>query len=69
MRHRGRVTRHAQVAAGVHCLLARPQHRGTPGTSNARALQDLTSELPAGVSLKQGQVLVVKPGTVVLQAS
>jgi SecD/SecF fusion protein len=60
--------KHTPVNVGVHCLLGGPNSE-KPGTSNAQALQDLTSELPAGVKLSQGQVLVVKQGTVVLQAS
>ncbi|HEY5189575.1 MAG TPA: protein translocase subunit SecD, partial [Solirubrobacteraceae bacterium] len=60
--------KHSPVAVGVHCLLAGPNSE-KPGTSSAQAVQDLTSELPAGVSYSQGQMLEVKQGTVVLQAS
>jgi SecD/SecF fusion protein len=48
-----------EAASGEHCLVAGPDD----------TLQDLTSGLPPGVtSVSQGQTLVVKPGTVVLQA-
>ncbi|MGB9184858.1 MAG: hypothetical protein WCB67_12400, partial [Solirubrobacteraceae bacterium] len=61
--------KHAQVAVGVHCLLAGPVTEN-PGTSAAQAQQDLiASPLPMGVKLSDGQTLVVKRGTVVLQAS
>jgi SecD/SecF fusion protein len=43
---------------GAHCLLSGPD----------LSLQDLITGLPAGVTQSQGQVLVVKPGTVVVQA-
>jgi SecD/SecF fusion protein len=53
-----------QAAINQHCLL------GGPDTSANRslALANLTSGLPPGVGLSQGQLLVVKPGTAVLQA-
>jgi SecD/SecF fusion protein len=61
--------KHAQVAVGVHCLLAGPVNE-KPGTSAAQAQQDLiASPLPTGVKLSDGQTLEVKQGTVVLQAS
>ncbi|MGI9185863.1 MAG: protein translocase subunit SecD [Solirubrobacteraceae bacterium] len=60
--------RHAQVAAGVHCLLAGPVNE-KPGVGTAQAQQDLTAALPAGVKLGDGQTLEIKEGTVVLQAS
>src|SRR5256714_14108919 len=44
---------------GAHCLLSGPDE----------SKQDLLTGLPAGVSASQGQVLVVPPGTVVLQAA
>jgi SecD/SecF fusion protein len=53
---------------GDHCLLAGPDNE-TPATSRAQALQNLAAGLPPGVSLSQGQVLVVPQGTVVLQAA
>jgi SecD/SecF fusion protein len=43
----------------AHCLLSGPDD----------TQQDLRSGLPAGVSASQGQMLVVPPGTVVLQAA
>jgi SecD/SecF fusion protein len=54
-----------QAAINQHCLL------GGPDTSAIRslALANLRSGLPPGVtSVSQGQLLVIKPGTVVLQA-
>ena len=50
---------------GVNCLLSGPDDE----TSPQQAIQDLTSGLPAGVSFSQGQLLVIKPGTIVVQAS
>jgi SecD/SecF fusion protein len=48
-----------EAASGEHCLVAGPDD----------TLDDLTSGLPPGVTgVSQGQTLVVKPGTVVLQA-
>jgi SecD/SecF fusion protein len=44
---------------GVHCLLSGPDDNRS----------DLLSGLPAGVSVSEGQELVVPPGTVVLQAA
>ena len=44
---------------GVHCLLSGPDDNR----------QDLLSGLPNGVSESQGQLIVVPPGTVVLQAA
>jgi SecD/SecF fusion protein len=44
---------------GAHCLLSGPDE----------SKQNLLTGLPAGVSASQGQVLVVPPGTVVLQAA
>jgi SecD/SecF fusion protein len=46
-------------APGVHCLLAGPDTSKT----------DLLSALPNGVSAAEGQMLVVQPGTVVIQAA
>jgi SecD/SecF fusion protein len=53
-----------EAATGEHCLLAGPDS----GSSQQTALLNLKSGLAAGVSLSDGQVLIVKPGTVVLQA-
>jgi SecD/SecF fusion protein len=47
-----------EAATGEHCLLAGPDE----------TTSDLQSGLPPGTSVSQGQMLVVKPGTVVLQA-
>lgn len=44
--------------AGVHCLLSGPDS----------TRQDLLSGLPSGVSVSQGQLLIVSAGTVVVQA-
>ncbi|MGI8428263.1 MAG: protein translocase subunit SecD [Solirubrobacteraceae bacterium] len=51
-----------KAVPGSHCLLSGPD-RGD------QAKQDLLSGLPAGVSASEGQMLVVKQGTVVLQAA
>jgi SecD/SecF fusion protein len=48
-----------EAASGQHCLLAGPD------TSSDNLKQDLP---PGGASISQGQVLVIQPGTVVLQA-
>jgi SecD/SecF fusion protein len=48
-----------EAASGQHCLLAGPD------TSSYNLKQGLSS---VGTSLSQGQVLVIQPGTVVLQA-
>jgi hypothetical protein len=48
----------APAAAGEHCLLAGP----------ADTRLDLEQGLPSRVTMSQGQLLVVKPGTVVLEA-
>src|SRR3984957_19692117 len=53
-----------EAATGEHCLLSGPDS----ASSRQTALLNLKSGLPAGVSLSDGQMLVVKPGTVVLQA-
>jgi SecD/SecF fusion protein len=53
---------------GDHCLLAGPDNE-TYSVSRQTAIQNLASQLPAGVSASQGQVLVVPQGTVVLQAA
>jgi SecD/SecF fusion protein len=53
---------------GVHCVLSSPTDE-VPGTRAAVVHQDLVNSLPAGVKLSQAQVLVVKPGTVVLEGS
>jgi SecD/SecF fusion protein len=53
-----------EAATGQHCLIAGPDS----GSTQQIGLDNLKSGLPAGVSLSDGQVLVVKPGTVVLQA-
>jgi SecD/SecF fusion protein len=52
------------AATGQHCLIAGPDY----GSSRQAGLYNLENGLPAGLSLSDGQVLVVKPGTVVLQA-
>jgi SecD/SecF fusion protein len=50
---------------GAHCLLSGPDDE-----QNAQlGTQDLVSGLPAGVTASEGQVLVIPPGTIVLQAS
>jgi SecD/SecF fusion protein len=59
---------HTTLTAGVHCLLAGPDTE-TGTVTQAQAIQNLSSQLPAGVSASEGQVLVVPQGTVVLQAS
>ncbi len=51
-----------------HCLLAGPDNE-TYTTTHAQAVQNLTVQLPPGVSASEGQVLVVQQGTVVLQAA
>jgi SecD/SecF fusion protein len=56
------------MVQGNHCLLVGPDNE-TPTATRAKALQDLAAGLPPGVSLSQGQVLVVPQGTVVLQAA
>src|SRR6202041_2846734 len=47
------------AAAGQHCLLSGPDDN----------TQDLISGLPTGGSASEGQTLIVKRGTVVLQAA
>jgi SecD/SecF fusion protein len=59
---------HTTPAAGQHCLLAGPDNE-TYSVSQQQALQNLASQLPAGVHLSDGQLLVVQQGTVVLQAA
>ncbi len=54
--------------ADQRCLLAGPDDE-TYSVSHSQALADLASSLPRGVSVSQGQVLVVPQGTVVLQAA
>ncbi len=57
--------------AGAHCLLAGPLDPG-PYASRASAIQQLYSGIPANVAKiykKQGQLLVIPQGTVVLQAT
>ncbi len=61
--------RHSAVAAGVHCLLSQPPVSEIPGTPAAQVQQDLSSSLPPGVRLSDGQTLEVKRGTVLLQAA
>ncbi|HWE09896.1 MAG TPA: protein translocase subunit SecD [Solirubrobacteraceae bacterium] len=56
------------LVQGTRCLLAGPDNE-TPTATRAQALQDLAAGLPPGVSMSQGQVLVVPQGTVVLQAA
>ena len=56
------------VQAGTHCLLAGPQNE-TYTTSRQTAISDLQAEMPPGVPVSAGQVLVVQQGTVVLQAA
>jgi len=53
-----------QAAPNQHCLLGGPD----ADVNRTVALDNLTSGLPSGVTLSQGQLLVIKPGTVVLQA-
>ena len=59
---------HTTPVAGQHCLLAGPDNE-TYAVSQQQAQQDLAEQLPAGVHLSDGQVLVVPQGTVVLQAA
>jgi SecD/SecF fusion protein len=56
------------LIAGQHCLLAGPDNE-TYQVTPQQASANLASQLPAGVSVSQGQVLVVPQGTVVLEAS
>ena len=53
----------------VRCLLDQPPITEPPGTSAAKVKKDLEQSLPAGVSLSDGQLYVVKQGTVVLQGA
>jgi preprotein translocase subunit SecD len=53
--------------SGTHCLLAGPVSLGS-AVSRRHAIDELAAQLPAGVSPTEGQVLVVRQGTVVLQA-
>jgi SecD/SecF fusion protein len=53
---------------GDHCLLAGPDDESS-STPRAQAIQNLYQGLPAGVSTKGSQVLVVPQGTIILQAS
>jgi SecD/SecF fusion protein len=50
---------HTVPTPGLHCLLSGPDDNK----------QDLLAGLPAGVTASQGEMLVVPPGTVVLQAA
>jgi SecD/SecF fusion protein len=54
---------------GEHCLLAGPDNQASPPLTNQQQLKELDSQLPAGVTPSEGQVLVVAQGTVVLQAA
>ena len=56
------------LVAGQHCLLAGPDTE-SPSVTTQQADANLASQLPAGVNVSDGQVLVVPQGTVVLQAS
>ena len=56
------------TAAGQHCLLAGPENQPY-STSYRRAVQNLARQLPPGVSVAEGEVVVVQQGTVVLQAA
>jgi hypothetical protein len=56
-----------EAAAGTHCLLAGPDNP-LDSVPRAQALNQLYNGLPTGVNPSQGQLLVVPPGTVVLQA-
>ncbi|HWD76371.1 MAG TPA: protein translocase subunit SecD [Solirubrobacteraceae bacterium] len=56
------------VVQGTHCLLVGPDNEA-PTATRAKALQDLAAGLPPGVTMSEGQVLVVPQGTVVLQAA
>ncbi len=57
---------HTVPIVGEHCLLAGPVE--VPSTDSYEQGVAQLEPLPAGVSLSDGEVLVVKPGTVVLQA-
>src|SRR5581483_9010960 len=59
---------HTTPAAGQHCLLAGPDNE-TYSVSQQQVMQNLASQLPAGVNVSDGQLLVVPQGTVVLQAA
>jgi SecD/SecF fusion protein len=59
---------HTTPAAGQHCLLAGPDNE-TYSVTQQQAEQNLASQLPAGVKLSDGQMMVVQQGTVVLQAA
>jgi SecD/SecF fusion protein len=59
---------HTTPASGQHCLLAGPDNE-TYSVSQQQAIQNLASQLPPGVNVSDGQVLVVPQGTVVLQAA
>jgi SecD/SecF fusion protein len=53
-----------EAAKGQHCLIAGPD----TGTNSHEGEFNLSQGLPSGVTMSDGQVLVIKPGTVVLQA-
>jgi SecD/SecF fusion protein len=59
---------HTTSPAGVHCLLSDPVDE-VPGTSQKQIQSDIASGMPAGVSVSQGQTLIVHQGTVVLLAA
>jgi SecD/SecF fusion protein len=61
--------RNVTLVTGQHCLLTPAPDNETYSVTRQQAIQSLASQLPAGVSASQGQVLVVPQGTVVLQAS
>ncbi len=53
---------------GGHCLLSGPLDL-SPGVPRSRAMRQLAAGLPAGVRTADGQLLVIKQGTLVLQAA
>jgi SecD/SecF fusion protein len=59
---------HTTPVQGDHCLLAGPDNE-TSSVSRQQALLSLSSQLPAGVTASDGQLMVVPQGTVVLQAA
>jgi preprotein translocase subunit SecD len=54
--------------AGQHCLLAGPVSESS-ATSRRQALADLAAQLPPSISPSNGQLLVVRRGTVVLEGT
>ena len=59
---------HITPIQGDHCLLAGPDSE-TSTAPHQQVISDLASQLPAGVTASEGQLLAVPQGTVVLQAA